>query len=320
MNDLISIIVPVYNVEKYLNRCIESIVSQTYKKLEIILVDDGSSDKCPQICDEWAKKDSRIKVIHKENHGVSSARNTGLINSKGDYIGFVDPDDYIEHNMYEELLYSLKESNMKISMCGYSKIKDNEILSTYICDDKIISSEKLLNDIFNEIFMGVVWNKLFVRTLFINNEKQILFNENIHYCEDILILVNILNSKDNIAIIKKPLYNYIVVNTSITHSIISEKKLTIINAIDLIVNLGNKKFPSLVRKIKSWSCRLKISLLIDLKQSSFKKRNEYIPKLKKYIKENFKYCNTKVKLRAIMALYFPSIYILLKKLKRVNYK
>ena len=98
--DLVSVVVPVYNVEKYLNRCVESIVNQTYKNLEIILVDDGSLDNCPVMCDEWAKKDNRIKVIHKKNGGVSSARNAGIDKSNGKYISFIDPDDYIEENMY----------------------------------------------------------------------------------------------------------------------------------------------------------------------------------------------------------------------------
>ena len=100
----ISIIVPIYNVEKYLDRCIESIVGQTYKNLEIILIDDGSPDNCPQMCDEWAKKDDRIKVVHKENGGVSLARNKGMDIATGTYIGFVDSDDYIDKNMYEKLM------------------------------------------------------------------------------------------------------------------------------------------------------------------------------------------------------------------------
>ena len=95
-SELISIIVPVYKVEKYIDRCVESIINQTYKNIEIILVDDGSPDNCPKICDEWAKKDKRIRVIHKENRGVSSARNVGIDVAKGKYIGFVDSDDYIE--------------------------------------------------------------------------------------------------------------------------------------------------------------------------------------------------------------------------------
>ena len=100
MNEpLVSVIVPVYKVEKYLDKCIESIVGQTYENLEIILVDDGSPDNCPTMCDEWAQKDSRIKVIHKENGGLSSARNAGLDACTGDYIGFVDSDDWIEPDM-----------------------------------------------------------------------------------------------------------------------------------------------------------------------------------------------------------------------------
>ena len=106
-NVMLSIIVPVYNVEKYIGKCIESIVNQTYKDLEIILVDDGSTDNSGKICDEWARKDKRIKVIHKKNGGLSDARNAGLDICTGDYIGFVDSDDYIELNMYEDLLIQM---------------------------------------------------------------------------------------------------------------------------------------------------------------------------------------------------------------------
>ena len=104
MTEKISIIVPVYKVEKYLDKCVRSIVEQTYKNLEIILVDDGSPDNCPAMCDEWARKDSRIAVIHKENGGVSSARNAGLAACTGDYVGFVDSDDWIDSGMCEEAM------------------------------------------------------------------------------------------------------------------------------------------------------------------------------------------------------------------------
>ena len=105
---LISVIVPIYNVEKYLDKCIESIVNQTYKNLEIILVDDESPDNCPEICDKWAERDSRIKVIHKENGGAGSARNAGIEASSGEWIGFVDGDDWIEPNMYEKFAGSFR--------------------------------------------------------------------------------------------------------------------------------------------------------------------------------------------------------------------
>ena len=120
MNEpLVSVIVPVYKVEKYLDKCVESIVGQTYKNLEIILVDDGSPDNCPAMCDKWADRDSRIKVIHKQNGGVSSARNAGIDAVQGEFIGFVDSDDWLEPDMYDCLVKNALEYNADISRCGY---------------------------------------------------------------------------------------------------------------------------------------------------------------------------------------------------------
>lgn len=124
MKELISIIVPVYNVEQYLDDCLISIINQTYKNLEIILIDDGSTDKSGKICDEYAKKDSRIIVIHKENGGVSSARNAGLRIAKGAYIGFVDPDDWIAEDMYEVLYSNAKKYDADVSVCKYKIVKN----------------------------------------------------------------------------------------------------------------------------------------------------------------------------------------------------
>ena len=126
MEDLISVIVPIYNVEKYINRCIDSIIEQTYTNLEIILVDDGSTDNSGSICDEYAKKDNRIKVIHKENGGVSSARNVGLDTAIGQYITFVDSDDYIEKKYCEILLKTLKKQKADCVACGYNRIYKNK--------------------------------------------------------------------------------------------------------------------------------------------------------------------------------------------------
>ena len=127
--ELISIIVPVYNVEQYLDDCLVSILNQTYKNLEIILIDDGSTDNSGKICDEYAKKDSRIIVFHKENGGVSSARNAGLRIAKGIYIGFVDPDDWIAEDMYEVLYLNAKKYDADVSVCK-SKIVINRNLKS----------------------------------------------------------------------------------------------------------------------------------------------------------------------------------------------
>ena len=118
---LISIIVPVYNVEKYLSKCIDSIINQTYKNIEIILIDDGSTDSSGAICDKYALVDSRIHVLHIENSGVSNARNVGLNHATGDYIGFVDSDDYIEPNMYELLLEELIADDVDVVQCNHAE-------------------------------------------------------------------------------------------------------------------------------------------------------------------------------------------------------
>lgn len=117
-NPLISVIVPIYNVESYLKKCVDSILNQTYTNLEIIMVDDGSPDGCPAICDEYAVKDGRIRVIHKENGGVSSARNAGMAAAAGDYIGFTDSDDWIEPDMFERLVGNALKYKTDISVCG----------------------------------------------------------------------------------------------------------------------------------------------------------------------------------------------------------
>ena len=126
MEKTISVIVPIYNVEKYLDRCLKSIINQTYKNLEIILIDDGSPDNCGTICDEYAKKDNRIKVVHKDNGGLVKARNTGLDIATGEYISFIDPDDWIELNMYEEMIKIADETNTDIVRCGYYRDNDKE--------------------------------------------------------------------------------------------------------------------------------------------------------------------------------------------------
>ncbi|MDY2590818.1 MAG: glycosyltransferase, partial [Agathobacter sp.] len=128
MNDLISVIVPVYKVEEYLDECVKSIISQSYSNLEIILVDDGSPDKCPELCDLWTTKDNRIKVVHKCNGGLSSARNAGLDIACGDYISFVDSDDYIAPDMIANLYNCIIENKTDISACKIYSITNNNIL------------------------------------------------------------------------------------------------------------------------------------------------------------------------------------------------
>ena len=145
----VSIVVPIYNVEKYLEQCIDSIINQTLKDIEIILVDDGSPDNCPQICDDYAKKDSRIKVVHKKNGGLSSARNAGIEVATGDYIGFVDSDDYIELDMYEKMYSIAIENNVDFVMSDYYRVSDGgKVIATLDMDEGIYEKNKIKRDIF----------------------------------------------------------------------------------------------------------------------------------------------------------------------------
>ena len=148
MEDLISVVVPIYNVENYIKKCVDSILSQTYKNLEIILVDDGSPDNCPQICDEYAQKDNRIKVIHKENGGLSDARNAGIDISKGKFITFIDSDDYIEKDYVEVLYNSIKENASDMAIGSHKAIYDNgTILNKETGEKSVLDSKNVLERI-----------------------------------------------------------------------------------------------------------------------------------------------------------------------------
>ena len=168
---MISIIIPIYNVEKYLSKCIESLVGQTYKDIEIILINDGSPDHCLSICEQYSKKDNRIIVIDQENKGVSAARNAGLKMAKGEYIGFVDPDDWIAVDMYEGLHSVIKQSDVDMVICGYEYYSEDGALDEKrkypIRENEIINQKEVMNRFFDmppTIRHGVV-NKLFKKEL-----------------------------------------------------------------------------------------------------------------------------------------------------------
>ncbi|MBR2134357.1 MAG: glycosyltransferase family 2 protein [Eubacterium sp.] len=163
MNELISVIVPVYKVEKYLDRCVESIVNQTYTNLEIILVDDGSPDNCPQKCDTWAQKDSRIKVLHIENNGVANARNTALEIAKGDYLTFVDSDDWVELDFIEILYTNLIDFNADISICDFQINNEDNVGDN---DAHIFEKKEAIKAVaIGGYKAGVLWNKLYKRNI-----------------------------------------------------------------------------------------------------------------------------------------------------------
>ncbi len=214
-NPLVTVVVPVYNVEKYLDRCIESIVNQTYKNLEIILVDDGSPDNCPQMCDDWAKKDNRIKVIHKKNAGAGMARNTGIDNSSGSYILFVDSDDYIDLHTIKECVLSIEKTQSDVVMFGrFTVFADGTVKETPVVTDKNhFSGNQVYNDILPGLFVhergiGISsCNKIF--------NLQLIKENNIKYkserellSEDAIFHLELFRYVKSISIISKGFYYY----------------------------------------------------------------------------------------------------------------
>lgn len=205
MNDLISIIIPVYNVEKYLKECLESVINQTYTNLEIILVDDGSTDSSGNICDEYKKRDTRIKVIHKENGGVSIARNLGLNNANGQYIGFIDSDDYVEPKYCEKLLKSIKENNVQCALCKFDKVYEKKNQNTIFESNYIMDKNDLIMEILDvQKGFGFCTQKLWTKNALVD----IKYNENIKVGEDSLFCIESCKNIYKVYVLNEKLYHY----------------------------------------------------------------------------------------------------------------
>lgn len=279
----ISIIVPVYKVEPYLRRCIESIINQTYKDLEIILVNDGSPDNCGDICDEYAQLDKRIRVIHKENGGLSDARNAGIDIAVGKYIGFVDSDDYIAEDMYEFLVNLMEKNNADISICGTYYVKDDKIKKSRKVSSEIrLNSETAIKEMLGELsFNTSAWDKLYRRTLFdgIRYPKGKLF-------EDLFTTYKLLDRANVIVYSSEPKYYYISTQGSIMNSSFSKKKLDdFVEASEEIIEFINSKYPNSKTDAINRYVRYNISFIRQIIESDFNEKTT-IERIRNKIKKN----------------------------------
>ena len=217
----VSIIVPVYNAEKYLDKCIESIVRQTEREIEIILIDDDSTDKSGNICENWALKDSRIKVFHIENLGVSNARNCGIRYASGQYIMFVDSDDWIRSDMVEILLNSIENGNSQAVFCNYITVKDDqEILCEDVLEYKNYQNEEVLEVVRNMFgggrYYSSIWRGIYKKEVIEDNHISF---RNLKFAEDLVFNLEYLLNCDKVQIMNDELYYYRVNSTSALQSL-----------------------------------------------------------------------------------------------------
>lgn len=282
MKPLISVIIPIYNVEKFLEECISSVVEQTYRHLEIILVDDGSPDGCPLMCDKWAERDSRIKVIHKANGGLSDARNAGLEVASGDYIAFVDSDDWIMPEMYEKMLLVMQLENADICACNIrSCYPDHE--DVWGCREYVIgNSEQILDMLYSDTKYPVAaWNKLYKR----EGWEEIRFPVG-KICEDAFTTFRLVHSAKRIAQIPEAFYCYRIRPQSIMTSAFSIKRMDEEEAWRINYQFVEEHYPRLYKKAFRFYLQ-KVHVLIQAiskaQRQEFLQQFEY---LKKKLKHN----------------------------------
>lgn len=301
MNDLISIIIPIYKVEEYLDACITSVVDQTYTNLEIILVDDGSPDKCPGMCDEWAKKDSRIRVIHKPNGGLSDARNAGIDIATGDYIAFVDSDDYIKPDMLEKLYVAIRKENADIAACGILNCKGSN-QTAWGCRDFAGTSEQILTLLYEDAAYPVAaWNKLYRRSCW----RNLCFPVG-KTCEDAFTTYQLVHDAKRIVMIPEALYCYRIRPGSIMTSSFSLKKMDEEEAWRCNYLFVEKNYPRLKKKAFDFYLQ-RVNVLIHTMSAEDRVNfAEQYQMLRKILKASFWYvvfgCKISIKPRIKLAL------------------
>lgn len=230
----VTIIVPVYNVEKFIGKCIDSLLAQTYINLEIILVDDGSTDKSGVICDDYHHRDTRIRVIHKQNGGLSSARNVGIKAATGDYLSFVDSDDYVSCDMIQKLVYNMELNDVDISCCNFSYVYEqrntSKVHEIAIDEDEVYSSQEACNFLLLEdYYLCFAWNKLYKKYLF----KDISYPVG-KINEDIITTYRIFQKAQRVSFVTDALYFYRMRSDSITHKKITKRNYDLLEWISII--------------------------------------------------------------------------------------
>lgn len=315
---LVSVVLPIYNVENYLNRCIESVVKQTYKNIEIILVDDGSPDNCPQICEEWAKKDRRIRVIHKKNGGLSDARNAGIEIACGQYITFIDSDDFVDEDFISYLFKLIKDNNADISICEYRYISERGKLYNHPINTeeiRILSQKDGLKELLQmKIYSNSAWGKLYKTEHF--NDIRYPYGR---LFEDIPTTYKVFMKCNTIAFGARCLYNYMYRTNAISKQGFSPKRLDAVTFAEQMVDDVVEMYPSLKRY---GTCRLLDDYVGVLKLVSAEENKQIAESIYGKIKKIrgevllFNDASLKRKVYALLSFFGLKMYIRIIKIKK----
>lgn len=314
----ISIVVPVYNVEKYLGKCLDSLLKQTFSDFEILLIDDGSTDRSLKICEKYAEKDSRIRVIHQKNQGLSAARNTGIENASGKYIGFIDSDDYIDEDMYEYLYEQITNQKADIAVCGIYNEYADIVRRAYPKDEYIIANQK------EAMAMVLEANKISVNA--VNKLYKIEIFKNLRYpvgklSEDAHLILEILLQTEKIVISTAPKYHYVHRENSITTAPYGKKDLSVIEAYVKNKKIIEKYYPDLL-EVAEFRCFYayfyvldKMALTKNFKDKETRKRLiKEIRANKEKLKKN-SYVGRNRKIAAMGLMLHPIFYNMFVKLE-----
>ncbi len=307
--DLISVLIPVYKVEKYLDECIESVVTQTYENLEIILVDDGSPDRCPEMCDAWAEKDSRIRVIHKENGGLSDARNVGMAASTGTFIAHIDSDDILEPEYIEYLYQAICETGADVSECAYRKFREipekANNTSEGMCPPVNITREEALYHFSNclEPVNHQVWNKLYRRELI--EDELFIYGR---LAQDVLFSCHVFGKCNKIAHIDNVLYHWRVHPGSATVKFYRQR-LDMLETYWLSLKYLEEFYPQFTKDLKNRYITVCFGIYAwileygseESRAEAMKTVNAYRRRIR-YSKEEWASCSFKDKIRYICSM------------------
>lgn len=281
---LISVIVPVFNTEQYLRQCVDSIINQTYTNLEIFLVDDGSTDNCPAICDDYANRDSRIRVIHKKNEGQSVARNMALDISRGEYIAFVDSDDWLEPTAYEEMMSFAQAEQLDAVYCVPNEITDGEVTGTryhYYSDETVVDAKEILaRTLCNEI-SAEPWLKLCHRKCW----EGLRFPEGRIYEDVAIAFYPLVKAERAVGFLDRALYNYRINQSGTTQSRKPTARYHFYLALRERYEYALQHVPAAVEVARNLAARFAMGVYLDYKCNGWEELAIYQPEIEHFLNE-----------------------------------